>query len=154
MRYGPKSNHPVPGAKVAAILSSNANGEVLPPVADTPAELFAPEITSDARITWRMLAVVMLITLAIGLLVTMTGCAGTPTADRVARFATEYCDLDAFTRGLLRTETNAIFESEAAKRTCKDSNGETIKCEPLYICVDCPGTGDECIDRSNGTAPK
>lgn len=67
----------------------------------------------------------------------LAGCAGTPTADKIAKFATEYCDVSPMSRSLLRGQANASLQAEAAKR------GQ----EPAYVCFDCPGAGDECIAR-------
>lgn len=67
----------------------------------------------------------------------LAGCAGTPTADKVARFATEYCDVSPMSRGAIRSQANAILALAAAK----DNK------EPAYVCFDCPGSGDECTAR-------
>lgn len=70
----------------------------------------------------------------------LASCAGTPTADKAAKFATEYCDLSPMTRFGIRSQANSILQAEAAKRV--------PPAEPAYVCFDCPGTGDECTDRS------
>lgn len=70
--------------------------------------------------------------------VVLAGCAGTPTGDKAAKFATQYCDLTVMSRSAIRSQANAILEQQALKE------GK----EPAYVCFDCPGAGDECTDRS------
>lgn len=77
---------------------------------------------------------------SITLLVLLAGCAGTPTGDKVAKFATEYCDLSLTSRFAVRSQANGILQAEAASHTPPN--------EPAYVCFDCPGEGDECTDRS------
>lgn len=80
-------------------------------------------------------------TLCIVLVLFLSGCAGTPTADRAAKFAHEYCDLSLLSRSALRTQANAILEVYATK--------ENPPAEPDYVCFDCGDVaGDECKDRS------
>lgn len=71
--------------------------------------------------------------LLVALSLLLAGCGGSVTAQRAADFAVKYCEEIPQTARVLviRGEANAILAS-------KD----------MYVCIDCPGPGDECTDRS------
>jgi hypothetical protein len=132
MRYGPKSEYTVP-EYVKGKASEQPPGEFYMSADDMREQSRLMHVKSGVALMFWCL----IIAIVGGLLLLFAGCAGTPTGDKAAAFAQQYCEsLSPLARSAVRAEANAVLAAKAAPGT-----------EPIYVCVDCPGAGDECVAR-------